>query len=252
MRASTSSARPELAEGRIADCGIRAPPCIWPLLSGLGQREFPSIRLGDGRRATAALGKKTFLHATGRLAVEQLLSTLGAHLRLEPWHRGALPANGRPHGHGLPADPPAPTRWTSPNGHLLPPHRSQLKPRNAGPPTKGSGTWPTKPPDPLVRGEGSHACTAPASLGPSPRALPGGAGRRPSRTLPADCAVRSEVSPKSRAAQYGPRVTRPGTRERLPERRRGTPLLLSEAAGMPWLRQRTPPRNSRRHSPAPL
>jgi len=44
-----------------------------------------------------------------------------------------------------------------------------------------------------VRGEGSRACRNWASAGPSPRALPRGAGRRPSRTLPADCAFVHEV-----------------------------------------------------------
>ena len=46
-----------------------------------------------------------------------------------------------------------------------------------------------------VRGEGSRACRKGASAGPSPRALPGGAGRRPSRTLPADCPFLHEIRP---------------------------------------------------------
>ena len=40
----------------------------------------------------------------------------------------------------------------------------------------------------FVRGERSRACRDHASAGPSPRALPRGANRRPSRTLPTDCA----------------------------------------------------------------
>ena len=43
-------------------------------------------------------------------------------------------------------------------------------------------------PQRFVRGEGSRARRDQASAGPSPRALPRGANRRPSRTLPADCA----------------------------------------------------------------
>ncbi len=54
--------------------------------------------------------------------------------------------------------------------------------------------------------QGSRACTLRqaqgrlASAGPSPRALPRGAARRPSRTLPADCAGCSGLSPTFRNA----------------------------------------------------
>jgi len=60
--------------------------------------------------------------------------------------------------------------------------------------TPRRGIWVYIPPRRFVRGEGSRACKGPASAGPSPRALPGGAGRRPSRTLPADCPSLHEVS----------------------------------------------------------
>ena len=48
-------------------------------------------------------------------------------------------------------------------------------------------------PQRFVRGEGSRACKGDASAGSSPRALPGRAGRRPSRTLPADCPFLHEI-----------------------------------------------------------
>jgi hypothetical protein len=60
--------------------------------------------------------------------------------------------------------------------------------------TPRRGTWANIPPRRSVRGEGSRACRKYASAGPSPRALPRGAGRRPSRALPADCASWKEYA----------------------------------------------------------